>query len=166
METPSLRNTDHHPQWAKPALWRVRVGSRFIGKPENQLRPWDLVERRGSRMSPSLMRATRRPGTPSPMPLPPTRSRITDQTFVVVCGRRRVTWVAGCRLQPDRMETCDPEEPYEGKLHVRFCGGSGGASPRIYPDSGPPTLACARTGAAAANRYNPLNVFGAVAGGH
>ena len=136
METPSLLNTNYYPQWAKPARWRVRVGSRFIEKPGNQLRPWDLVERRGSRMSPSLMRATGTLGTSSPMPLPPTWSRITDQTFVVVCGRRRVTWVAGCRLQPDRMETCDPEEPYEGKLHVRICGGIGRVTGRFYPETG------------------------------
>ena len=25
--------------------------------------------------------------------------------------------------QPRRMETCGAEEPYEGNLHVRFCGG-------------------------------------------
>jgi len=24
---------------------------------------------------------------------------------------------------PRRMETCGAEEPYEGNLHVRFCGG-------------------------------------------
>jgi len=136
MKTPSLINTDHHPQWATPARWHVRVGSRFVGKPGNQLRPWDLVERRGSRMSPSVMRATVRPGTPSPMPPPLTGSRITGQTIVVVCGRRRVTWVAGSRLQPDRMETCDPEEPYEGKLHVRVCGGIGRVTGRFYPEIG------------------------------
>src|SRR5213080_644716 len=27
--------------------------------------------------------------------------------------------------QPRRMETCGAEEPYEGNLHVRFCGGIG-----------------------------------------
>ncbi len=29
--------------------------------------------------------------------------------------------------QPRRMETCGAEEPYEGNLHVRFCGGIGRA---------------------------------------
>ena len=43
------------------------------------------------------------------------------------CGRRRVTRVAGSRLQPYRMETCDTEEPDEGNLHVRICGGLGRA---------------------------------------
>ena len=133
MKTPYLLNTDHHLQWATPARWCVRVGSRFVGKPGNQLRPWDLVERRGSRMSPSLMRATVRPGTSSPTPRPLTGSGITGQTFVVVCGRRRVAWVAGSRLQPDRMETCDPEEPYEGKLHVRICGGDWPGNRPILP---------------------------------
>ena len=41
------------------------------------------------------------------------------------CGWRHVTRVTGSRPKPDRTETCDPEEPYEGKLHVRFCGGVG-----------------------------------------
>ena len=27
--------------------------------------------------------------------------------------------------QPRRMETCGAEEPYEGNLHVQFCGGIG-----------------------------------------
>ena len=31
------------------------------------------------------------------------------------------------------METCDTDEPDEGKLHVRICGEAGGASPRLYP---------------------------------
>jgi hypothetical protein len=38
-----------------------------------------------------------------------------------------VTRLAGSRLPADRTETCDPEEPDEGKLHVRFCGGLGRA---------------------------------------
>src|SRR5262249_28842720 len=29
--------------------------------------------------------------------------------------------------QPRRMETCGAKEPYEGNLHVRFCGGIGRA---------------------------------------
>ena len=40
-------------------------------------------------------------------------------------GRRRMTRVVGDIRQPRRMETCGAEEPYEGNLHVRFCGGSG-----------------------------------------
>jgi hypothetical protein len=37
---------------------------------------------------------------------------------------------AGCLRggQPRRMETCGAEEPYEGNLHVRFCGGVGRAT--------------------------------------
>ena len=38
-----------------------------------------------------------------------------------------MTRVVGSRLQPYRMETCDTEEPDEGNLHVRFCGGIGRA---------------------------------------
>jgi len=34
----------------------------------------------------------------------------------------RVVYAIG---QPRRMETCGAEEPYEGNLHVRFCGGIG-----------------------------------------
>src|SRR2546425_7107877 len=37
--------------------------------------------------------------------------------------------------QPRRMETCGAEEPYEGNLHVRFCGGIG----RVIAD---PTRTC------------------------
>jgi hypothetical protein len=43
-------------------------------------------------------------------------------------GRRQMTrevWVIG---QPCRMETCGTEEPYEGKPHVRTCGGAGWAT--------------------------------------
>jgi hypothetical protein len=50
---------------------------------------------------------------------------------------RMETGDAGClagRCQPDRMETCGPEEPDEGNLHVRICGEAGGESPRLYPD--------------------------------
>jgi transposase len=36
-----------------------------------------------------------------------------------------MTQVAGDVGQLHRMETCGAEEPYEGNLHVRFCGGSG-----------------------------------------
>ncbi len=36
-----------------------------------------------------------------------------------------MTRVVGDVGQPRRMETCGAEEPYEGNLHVRFCGGSG-----------------------------------------
>ena len=38
--------------------------------------------------------------------------------------------------QPRRMETCGAEEPYEGNLHVRFCGGIGRviADPTRTPD--------------------------------
>ena len=43
------------------------------------------------------------------------------------CGRRRVTRLAGSRLQAYRMETCNTEEPDEGNLHVRICGGLGRA---------------------------------------
>ena len=39
------------------------------------------------------------------------------------CGRRRMTRVVCESGQPRRMETCGAEEPYEGNLHVRFCGG-------------------------------------------
>src|SRR5437870_13777622 len=49
--------------------------------------------------------------------------------------------------QPRRMETCGAEEPYEGNLHVRFCGGIGRViadptrtEPRPEPDSGKPTV--------------------------
>ena len=44
---------------------------------------------------------------------------------VLECGRRRMTRVVGDVGQPRRMETCGAEEPYEGNLHVRFCGGIG-----------------------------------------
>ena len=39
------------------------------------------------------------------------------------CGRRQMTRVVCDVGQPRRMETCGAEEPYEGNLHVRFCGG-------------------------------------------
>jgi hypothetical protein len=40
------------------------------------------------------------------------------------------------------METCGAEEPYEGNLHVRFCGGIGRviADPTRTPDCLQPTL--------------------------
>jgi len=40
------------------------------------------------------------------------------------------------------METCGAEEPYEGNLHVRFCGGSGRviADPTRTADCLQPTL--------------------------
>src|SRR5438093_2914158 len=44
---------------------------------------------------------------------------------VLECGRRRMTRVVCESGQPRRMETCGAEEPYEGNLHVRFCGGIG-----------------------------------------
>ena len=53
-------------------------------------------------------------------------------------GRRRMTRVVGDIRQPRRMETCGAEEPYEGNLHVRFCGGSGRviADPTRTADTG------------------------------
>src|SRR4029450_11079365 len=44
--------------------------------------------------------------------------------------------------QPRRMETCGAEEPYEGNLHVRFCGGIGRviADPTRTPDCLQPPL--------------------------
>jgi hypothetical protein len=44
---------------------------------------------------------------------------------VLECGRRQMTRVVYDVGQPRRMETCGAEEPYEGNLHVRFCGGIG-----------------------------------------
>src|SRR4029450_3102517 len=46
--------------------------------------------------------------------------------------------------QPRRMETCGAEEPYEGNLHVRFCGGIGRviADPTRTADTLQPTLRC------------------------
>ena len=41
------------------------------------------------------------------------------------CGWRQMTRVACDVGPPRRMETCGAEEPYEGNLHIRFCGGSG-----------------------------------------
>ena len=41
------------------------------------------------------------------------------------CGRRQMTRVVCDSGQPRRMETCGAEEPDEGNLHVRFCGGIG-----------------------------------------
>ena len=57
---------------------------------------------------------------------------------VLECGRRRMTRVVGDVGQPRRMETCGAEEPYEGNLHVRFCGGSGRviADPTRTADTG------------------------------
>src|SRR5712691_7753594 len=48
-----------------------------------------------------------------------------------------MTRVVGDVGQPRRMETCGAEEPYEGNLHVRFCGGSGRviADPTRTPDA-------------------------------
>ena len=43
------------------------------------------------------------------------------------CGWRRVTRAAARQPRPCRMETCDTEEPDEGKPHVRICGGLGRA---------------------------------------
>ena len=51
------------------------------------------------------------------------------------CGWRQMTRVACDVGQPRRMETCGAEEPYEGNLHVRFCGGIG----RVIAD---PTRTC------------------------
>jgi hypothetical protein len=44
---------------------------------------------------------------------------------VLECGRRQRTRVVGEIGPPRRMETGGAEEPYEGNLHVRFCGGIG-----------------------------------------
>jgi len=59
-------------------------------------------------------------------------------------GRRRMTRVVGDIRQPRRMETCGAEEPYEGNLHVRFCGGSGRviADPTRTADCLQPPLRC------------------------
>src|SRR2546429_8650387 len=46
-------------------------------------------------------------------------------SVVLECGRRQMTRVVCDVGQPHRMETCGVEEPYEGNLHVRFCGGIG-----------------------------------------
>src|SRR5712691_5770851 len=43
------------------------------------------------------------------------------------CGWRQMTRVACDVGPPRRMETCGAEEPYEGNLHGRFCGGIGRA---------------------------------------
>ena len=59
---------------------------------------------------------------------------------VLECGRRRMTRVVGDVGQPRRMETCGAEEPYEGNLHVRFCGGSG----RVIADPTRTADACQR----------------------
>src|SRR6266571_9083552 len=57
----------------------------------------------------------------------PGRSPGTQKLGCVVleCGWRQMTRVACDVGQPRRMETCGAEEPYEGNLHVRFCGGIG-----------------------------------------
>jgi len=62
-------------------------------------------------------------------------------------GRRRMTRVVGDIRQPRRMETCGAEEPYEGNLHVRFCGGSGRviADPTRTADCLQPPLRCVAT---------------------
>src|SRR5947209_16635109 len=46
-------------------------------------------------------------------------------SVVLECGRRQMTRVVCDVGQPHCMETCGVEEPYEGNLHVRFCGGIG-----------------------------------------
>ena len=53
-----------------------------------------------------------------------------------------MTRVVGDVGQPRRMETCGAEEPYEGNLHVRFCGGSGRviADPTRTADAEKPPL--------------------------
>src|SRR5439155_3504625 len=57
----------------------------------------------------------------------PGRSPGTQKLGCVVleCGWRQMTRVACDVGQPRHMETCGAEEPYEGNLHVRFCGGIG-----------------------------------------
>jgi hypothetical protein len=69
--------------------------------------------------------------------------RASDASAGTSCGvwgcyaLRTETGDAGCLAggwQPDRMETCGPEEPDEGNLHVRFCGGIGWQQP-ILPGS-------------------------------
>ena len=52
------------------------------------------------------------------------------------CGRGQMARVVCDIGQPRRMETCGAEEPYEGNLHVRFCGGIGRviADPTRTPD--------------------------------
>jgi hypothetical protein len=119
-------------RWAEPAGRCVDAGSGRVGKPGNQLRPWDLVQPRGSRVSP----ANHRGGGWDFEPVTASTSvvRIASEPCGSDCGWRRVARVAGSRLQPYRMETCDTEEPDEGKLHVRIRGEAGGASPRLYPD--------------------------------
>ena len=120
-------------RWAEPAGRCVDAGSGRVGKPGNQLRPWDLVQPRGSRVSP----ANHRGGGWDFEPVTASSSvgRIASEPCGSDCGWRRVARVAGSRLQPYRMETCDTEEPDEGKLHVRIRGEAGGASPRLYPDT-------------------------------
>ena len=120
-------------RWAEPAWRCVGAGSGRVGKPGNQLRPWDLVQPRGSRVSP----ANHRGGGWDFEPVTASTSvgRIASELCGSACGWRRVARVAGSRLQPYRMETCDTEEPDEGKLHVRIRGEAGGASPRLYPDN-------------------------------
>jgi len=56
--------------------------------------------------------------------------------------------------QSRRMETCGAEEPYEGNLHVRFCGGIGRviADPTRTADCLQPTLALRLSAAADAQR--------------
>jgi hypothetical protein len=61
---------------------------------------------------------------------------------VLECGRRQMTRVVCDIGPPRRMETCGAEEPYEGNLHVRFCGGIGRviADPTRTPDRLQPAL--------------------------
>jgi hypothetical protein len=117
---------------AEPAGRCVGAGSGRAGKPGNQLRPWDLVERRGSRVSPATYCGGDWDFEPVTASAPV--GRIASEPCCSDCGWRRVARVAGSRLQPYRMETCDTEEPDEGKLHVRIRGEAGGASPRLYPE--------------------------------
>ena len=92
-----------------------------------------IVQPRGSRVSPANHRGGGWDFEPVTASLSVGRS--ASEPCGSDCGWRRVARVAGSRLQPYRMETCDTEEPDEGKLHVRICGEAGGASPRLYPDS-------------------------------
>ena len=131
--TPTLRFDEHAAGPSRPG-GSSTGGAGGVGKPGNHLRPWDLVQPRGSRVSP----ATYRGGGWDFEPVTASTSvgRIASELCGSDCGWRRVARVTGSRLQPYRMETCDTEEPDEGKLHVRIRGEAGGASPRLYPDTG------------------------------
>jgi len=63
-------------------------------------------------------------------------------SVVLECGRRQMTRVVCDVGPPRRMETCGAEEPYEGNLHVRVCGGIGRviADPTRTADAEKPTL--------------------------